>query len=313
MMSAHIALPNLNGASGHKGGPTPATLSKTILTGLLRQRLGFDGLIVTDAMDMHALDQGPGLAAEAMAALDAGADLVLFNHDLAKVEAAFPVVAQAARRGLLAPAGIQASARRILALKTWVGRAKQPPLSVIGSRPHRALALEVARRSVTLVRKESGRLPLRLDRAARVAVLVPRPEDLTPADTSSYLIPTLAAAIRRHHPRVEEIVMPMAPSASEVRALRARLADCDLAVIGTINATVQRGQADLVEAVVKQGTPTIAVALRTPYDLKAYPAVKTYACTYSILPPSMEALADALFGKAAFEGRLPVSLPKNLA
>ena len=53
----------------------------------------------------------------------------------------------------------------------------------------------------------------------------------------------------------------------------------------------------------------IAVALRMPYDLAAYPSVKTYACAYSILPPSMEALADALFGKHRFTGQLPVSIP----
>jgi beta-N-acetylhexosaminidase len=311
VMSAHIALPSLNGnRNGH--GVLPATLSKTILTGLLRQKLRYDGLIVTDAMDMHALDQGPGLAAEAMAAIAAGADLVLFNHALPKVAAAFPIVAQAVRRGVVSAPGVQASARRILALKRWVGRQKQPALSVVGGREHGALALEVARRSVTLVREEPGRLPLRLNAKARVAVVVPRPQDLTPADTSSYLIPALAAAVRRHHARVDEIVMPMMPRASEVRALRERLRTCDLVIVGTINATAHRGQADLVNALLAQQTPTIAVALRMPYDLGAYPRVPSYACTYSILPPSMDALAEALFGRVPFVGRLPVTLPKKL-
>jgi beta-N-acetylhexosaminidase len=312
MMSAHIALPSLNGNVNGEG-VLPATLSRSILTGLLRQKLGFDGIIVTDAMDMHALDQGPGLAAEAMAALRAGADLVLFNHALAKVEAAFPVVAQAARRGVLSAPEVERSARRILALKGWLARQKQPKLSVVGCREHRALALEVARRSVTLVRQEPRRLPVRLPRKARIGVVVPQPQDLTPADTSSYLVPELAAALRRHHPNVDEWRMPMMPRRSDVRALRERLASCDLVVVGTINATAHPGQADLVKALLEQDVPTIAVALRMPYDLKAYPAAKTYACTYSILPPAMQALAEALFGKSGFGGRLPVSLPKSLA
>jgi beta-N-acetylhexosaminidase len=81
-------------------------------------------------------------------------------------------------------------------------------------------------------------------------------------------------------------------------------------IVGTINATGHPGQARLVKALVKQGTPAIAVALRMPYDLAAYPEAGTYACAYSILPPAMDALADALFGKIAFTGTLPVSLPR---
>ena len=307
IMTAHISLPTLN-----EGQNVPATLSRAILTGLLRTHLRYDGIIVTDALDMHALDQGPGLAAEAMAAIDAGADLILFNHDLDKLASAFPVVAQAARRGFLSTGEIQASARRILGLKAWLARKKQPALSVVGGREHRALAREVARRSVTLVRDKAGRLPLKLRGNARIVAVVPRPEDLTPADTSSYLIPGLAAALRRRHGRVDELQIPMSPDAAAVRALREKIAGYDLAVVGTINAAAHAGQADLVKALLKQGTPTIAVAMRMPYDIAAYPSAPTYVCTYGILPPSMEALADALFGRTPFVGRLPVSLPRNL-
>jgi beta-N-acetylhexosaminidase len=65
----------------------------------------------------------------------------------------------------------------------------------------------------------------------------------------------------------------------------------------------------LVQKLVKQGTRLITVALRTPYDLAAYPAAPTYVCTYSILPPAMEALAEALFGRIPFAGTLPVTIP----
>jgi len=199
-----------------------------------------------------------------------------------------------------------------MALKDWLRGQKQPPLNVVGCREHRALAGEVSRRSVTLVRDTAHLVPVRLPPKARVAVVVPRPEDLTPADTSSYLIPALASAIKRHHPRTEQFLIPMNPSLSEVRALRRKLSAYDLAILGTINAPAHPGQAALVKSVVEQGTATIAVALRMPYDLTAYPAVPTYACTYTILPPSMEALADALWGRIPFVGQLPVSIPGSL-
>lgn len=301
VMTAHIVLPALNG-----GSDVPATLSPSILRGLLRREMGFEGLVVTDAMDMKAIDQGPGLVADTIAAVSAGADLLLFNHDLAKLRLAHANVVQAARRGLISSDEVHTSARRVLGLKAWLRRRRQPPLSVVGCAEHRALAREVALRSVTLVRDAAGRLPVRLAPDASVAVVVPRPEDLTPADTSSHVLPRLASAVRRYHRRVDEHVISMNPSATEVRALRGRLAACDLAILGTINATAHPGQAALVNAVLERRVPTIAVALRMPYDLAAYPGASTYACTYSILPPAMDALADALWGHAPFLGQLPV-------
>jgi beta-N-acetylhexosaminidase len=308
IMTAHIVMPALNG-----GTDQPATVSANILRGILRKKLAFSGLIVGDAMDMHAMEQGPGYVAEAMAAVGAGLDLVLLNHDLSRIEPVFANIVHAARRGLLSLEEIQASAQRILALKTWLKRTKQPPLSVVGCREHLALAREVAEKSVTLVRDNAQRLPLRLASNAKIAVVVPRPEDLTPADTSSYVTPALAAAVRRYHQRVDEFFIGMSPSLSEVGALREKLKDHDLVILGTINATAHRGQADLVKAMIKQGTPLIAVALRMPYDLAVYPAVPTYACTYSILPPAMDALAAALWGKTSFGGQLPVSISEKSA
>jgi beta-N-acetylhexosaminidase len=307
VMTAHIVMPALNG-----GTDQPATVSPDILRGLLRKRLGFGGVIVGDAMDMHAMEQGPGYVAEAMAAVAAGLDLVLLNHDLSRIEPVFANIVHAGRRGLLSQQEIKASAQRILALKARLKRAKQPPLSLVGCREHLALAQEVAEKSVTLVRDTSRRLPLRLAPSATIAVVVPRPEDLTPADTSSYVTPALADAVRRYHPRVDEFFIGMNPSLSEVRAFREKLKDHDLVILGTINATAHRGQADLVNAVLKQSTSLIAVALRMPYDLAVHPAVSTYACTYSILPPAMEALAAALWGRIPFVGQLPVNIPKKL-
>jgi beta-N-acetylhexosaminidase len=303
VMTAHIVFPALNG-----GSDLPATLSRAILHGLLRRKLGFDGLIVTDAMDMKAMEQGLGYGVDAMAALAAGVDLLLFNHDLARVEEAQATIVQAARRGLLSRESIQVSASRVLALKKWLRTRQQPPLRTVGCQEHLALAAEVAGKSMTLVRGVGHQLPLRLDAQARVAVVVPRPQDLTPADTSSYLVPQLAAAVRRHHARVDEFLVAMNPNDVEVRALRDQVSSYDLVIVGTINATAAPGQAALVNSLLKQGTRVVAVAMRMPYDLSAYPAAPVYVCTYSILPPSMDAVAGALWGKSGFPGQLPVTI-----
>jgi len=309
VMTAHIVMPALNGGSNE----LPATLSPRILRDLLRRKMRFNGVVVSDALDMHAMEQGPGYVAETMAAVAAGIDLLLFNHDLSRVEPAWSNLVQAARRELLSADEIYASARRIMALKNWIKRQPQEPLSVISCQEHLRLAQEVARKSVTLVRDTARLLPLRIGADQKIAVAIPRPEDLTPADTSSYVKPVLADALRRYHPKVDEFSFAMSPAAEEIGALSERLAKYDVVVLGTINATAHPAQAWLVQKLIKQGTRMITIALRMPYDLAAYPAVPTYVCTYSILPPAMEALAEALFGRIAFAGALPATIPGSFA
>lgn len=303
VMMAHVALPALTGDR-----PVPATLAPEVARDLLRDDLGFEGVVVSDALDMGAIGQGVALAVDAILAAAAGVDLLLLagDNDREEIEAA---LLHAARRGLLREHDMLASAARVRALKEWLAGRPQPDLGVVGCAEHRALADETAARAVTLVRDDAGLLPLRLAPEARVAVVVPETADLTPADTSSYERCGLAEAVRRYHPRAEEHLVPADPPPGDIAALRRTLQECDLAIVGTISATSQAGQAALVNALLADGIPTVAVALRLPYDLAAYPAAPTYLCAYSILEPSMGAVAAALWGEASIGGRLPASIP----
>jgi beta-N-acetylhexosaminidase len=305
VMTAHVALPALTGSAD-----LPATLSPAILRRLLRGELGFDGVIISDALDMMAIRQGAGFAIDAITAVAAGADLLTLNADLPDHRDVYEPLLQAAQRGLLDAAEVRASAERVLGLKAWCAQVEPPALEVVGCGEHRALAFEIAARAVTLVRDEAHRLPLRLRPEARLAVVVPQPADLTPADTSSYVKPALAEALRAHHGRVDEYVIPINPIEAEATALGDTLrgAGYDLVVVGTINANDHPGQAALVNALVCHAVPTVAAALRMPYDLRVYPSAPTYVCAYSIQPPAMEALAQALMGKIEFAGRLPVEM-----
>jgi beta-N-acetylhexosaminidase len=304
VMTAHIALPAIDGAPD-----LPATLSPAILCGILREQLGFNGVIISDALDMRAIQQGAGLVIDAIAAVAAGVDLLILNSVVEDQETVSAGLRQAIARGLLPREATLASAGRVLDLKRWVSAQPQPSLDVVDCAAHRALALEVAARAVTLVRDDARRLPLRLEPDARLAAVVPQPADLTPADTSSYVTPSLAAALRRRHGAVNEFIVPLNPTDADVAALRDQLRQYDLVVIGTINATAHAGQAALVQAVLDSGTPVVTVALRLPYDLAAYPSAPTYLWTYSLLESSMEALSDVLWGARPVGGRLPVSIP----
>ena len=301
VMAAHIAVPGLTGDE-----TLPASLSRAVLERLLRDELGFTGLTITDALDMHALAQGAAQTVEVIAALRAGEDLLLATADQELVDRVDQAARHAERRGLLDRGASTASVQRVEKVREWLARFEQAPLDVVGCSEHRTLARELAERSITLVRNDAGLLPLRLAAGARIAAVQPQPADLTPADTSSYVLPTMGEAIRRRWPHTDDVITPAEPSDAEVRALSERLAEYDVVVVGTSAAHLRPAHAGLGRAAIASGKPTVTVALRTPWDLLAYPAAQTHVCTYSILEPSMDAVASVLFGDIAPTGRLPV-------
>jgi beta-N-acetylhexosaminidase len=304
VMSGHFAIPAMTGNPS-----LPATVSSGVMDHLLRDDLGFAGVAISDAIDMKALAQGPTQVVELIAAVRAGVDLLLCTPDRASQEQATEALRLAARRELFEPAALARSAGRIVALRTWAGQGVQPDLDVVGSAAHETLARELAERALTLVRNDAGIVPLQLAPDARVLAVMPRPRNLTPADSSESVAPGLAQALRRRLPSAEEVVTGHPPSADEIAAVRQRATGADLVVVGTINAWFDAAQAELVDALLATGVPVVTVALRVPFDLARYPTAATHLCTYSILPPSLEALVAGLMGEIPFEGRLPAAIP----
>jgi beta-N-acetylhexosaminidase len=308
VMSGHFAVPALTGSRS-----LPSTLSRDVMSGLLRDELGFTGVSITDALDMGALPQDATQAIDVVTALDAGVDLLLATADRRAQRRIESALRRAAQVELFDPDEVARSRTRIDALRRWIASFEEPSLDVVGSAAHRELARELAARSLTLVRDDAGLLPLRLSPEGRILAVMPAPKDLTPADTSSYVTPSLAAALREYGPLVDEVITSHPPTAAEIGALRARGESYDAIVVGTIGATAGSPQADLVRALLATDRSVVTVALRTPWDLAAYPEAGTHVCTYSILPDSMTALAAALFGRTEpgtvpFPGRLPVRL-----
>ena len=306
VMSGHFAVPALTGNPS-----LPSTLSRLMMHDLLRDELGFEGVSITDALDMKAIPQGAAQAVAVVTALEAGVDLLLSTPDRRAQQRIETALRRAAATELLDADAARISTARVRALRRWLGEFDDPPFDVVGSAAHQALARELAARSLTLVRDEAGLLPLRVGTEARIGAVMPAPRDLTPADTSSFVTPTLAESLRAHHAAVDEVVTSHPPTAAEIAALRERAGGWDVIVAGTIAATPGSPQADLIDALAATGRPLVTVALRTPWDIGAYPHVGTHVATYSIVRESMDALATALFRDArstleAFPGRLPV-------
>lgn len=307
VMTAHLALPAID-----EGLNIPATLSEKVLRGLLRQELGFEGVIVTDAMDMKAIGQGEELSRDAVRAAAAGADLLLLTGDPADHRRVRESLLHALEQGALDPADLRASAGRILALKRWLAsQPAQPGPDVVGCRDHRLVADEIAARSVTLVRDRKKYLPLEAGPEHRLAVVLPQPVDLTPADTSSYVRHTLPEALGRLGVCLDDFLVPHDPTEADLAGLleQIRNGGYERVLVGTLNAFAAKGQAELVRALLALDIPTIVAAMRLPYDLAAFPEAPAYMCTYSLLEPSMWALARVLVGKRQAVGKLPVEIP----
>jgi beta-N-acetylhexosaminidase len=303
VMAGHVSLPSVTGDA-----ELPASLADSVITGLLRDELGFRGLTITDALDMRALAQGVAQVVDVITAARAGEDLMLATADAELVARVESALAQADLRRLVDPESTEAVRARLADVRRWLSSFDQPALDVIGSDAHVAIARELAERSITLVRNDDGLLPLRVPAKARIAVVQSEPARLTPADTSERVRVSLAAALRRRVPTTDEFVTSLDPTSAEIAALRERATEYDAVVCGTAVANLRPEQAALASAMIAANPRTVLVALRTPWDISVVPQARTYVCSYGALPPTTEAIAAVLFGEIPFQGRLPVEI-----
>lgn len=296
IMTAHIVVPSLDPSD------RPATLSEPILTGLLRDKLGFAGVIVTDALNMAGARQTFDPGRTAVEALRAGVDILLMPPDL---EEAYEAVLQAVRNGELSEERIDASVLRILQLKERLGLFAEllvDPAQVpatVGKPEHKGLAARIALDSVTVVKNASGRLPLRVGEVQRVLVT-----GWGQATTAG-----LAAALAEEMD-VRVLATGPAPSEAAIRAAAETARAVDLVIAVTANAYIRPEQQALVRELLATGTPVIVVAVGMPYDIAAFPEVDTYVALYGYGAVSLRALAAVLMGRAAPRGRLPVDIPQ---
>src|SRR5690606_34625342 len=148
-MIGHYALPSLTGSDD-----LPTSLSEAAVNGLLRRELGFDGVVMTDALDMKALPQGGGQIVDAVAAIRAGVDLLLTtpdSHAQHRLRTGFDL---ADARRLRGPDATRRSRVRVACLRRWLAGLRRPGITAVDSADPRTDAAVVARRSVTLVRDD---------------------------------------------------------------------------------------------------------------------------------------------------------------
>ncbi len=303
VMTAHVELPRVAGRG-------PATLSKTVLTDILADELGFRGLVFTDAMDMRAIRRDYGAGESAVLALEAGADVILMPPDL---DEAINAVVDAVRSGRLTEERLDRSVSRVLAAKAYLGldQSRLTPLHevrmVVGAAPHQEAARRIAERAITVFRDSRDLLPLLGTRSAGVYSL-------------SYRRRNEPCAGRAFNRRLGQTYVRLASGCADARtdnaerrAIMQRIRRSALTVISLYLTASGGGDDDhvpeearrLVREAVATGRPVIVISFGNPYVLEELPSVQTYLAAWGDQEVAQEAAADAILGRFALSGRSP--------
>jgi len=318
IMTAHILFPGLAGSPLDPGGAythLPATLNPAILDRLLRRHLGFDGVIVTDALEMWGIQGQWDIAEAAVLSLEAGADIPLIVFDHEARERAFTAVREAVTSGRISRERLGQSVRRVQALREKIA-ARQAEVGVSAQFDpaayetmlaiHHERVADIARRAICA---PTGVEPL--PAGGRILVITPLQENLTPADNTGGKPVLLPAELERLGYKVQSLTVSLAVEPAEREAaLEAVREGYDRVVFGSINAWRFPEQVDLVRALEAAGAPLVLIALRDPYDLALFPEGTLTLASCSTEPVVMRALAEVLAGLAEPVGHLPVNLPQ---
>ena len=286
----------------------PATLSKTIMTDILRGEQGFTGLVVTDCMEMDAIRKTYGEGEGAVRAVEAGCDLLTFSHTLEAVSQAAEALYAAVDSGRITEARIDASYNRIMALKKKHGLLTPPVIDRERARkladdPEKnALHQQISRRAVTLLQEEGGLAALKA--AKRPAFFAPPSFALTGAEDQK-TNPLSFAKIAAAHFGGQCVVMPLNEYSEEMAAAVA--GDWDVAVIGLYNARFRDGQIKTLEALKATGKPVIVLLLGAPYDAPLAGKCTTLIAVHEYTNLSVRSVLSALC-EGTFEGVMPVKL-----
>jgi len=308
IMTGHLSVPALEPDPN-----TPATLSSRILTDLLRNELHFEGLVVTDAMDMGGITvrYPPGEAA--VRAFVAGADALLMPP---VPDAAFEGLQNAMKSGRISRERLDASVRRILHAKAKLGLDKDRLVDInainekFGHVAWQSEAQDISDRGVTLLRDTPHRMPLDGTKPTRALLLAfyADPEPYPAEDLERELRPRFDSltTLRADTKFVKADMLKLPPTDSydvAILALFVRVSD------RKGNVDVPPEQAALAEQLFKTGKPVITIGLGSPYLIERFPQAERWLAAFGISDVAQISAARALFGEIPVRGHLPVTIP----
>jgi len=308
IMTAHVQLPALLGP-----GAPPATLSPAVLTGVLRGDMGFDGLVLTDALTMRGITDMYGIGEASVRSIQSGADVVLAPR---AVETSLAAILEAVETGRLSRARLEESGRRILEMKARLGLHRDRFVSldrvddVVGSGPHLAMADTAASRSITLVRDAQSLVPL------DAGSLAPTLHIRYASSTRLWANRTFSAGLAERVYDLTEINLDERSDSAAYQAVTDALAEAERVIVSAyVSAGAGSGASALPERLrdvlgaSAPIRPTVLLSFGNPYLLSAASDVGSYLIAWGDRAVSQRAALSALFGEEAISGRLPIELP----
>ena len=332
IMIGHIALPQIDSEEikplkEYKGGDAqpgaeivsqkatiPATLSEKVQTELLRKDLGFNGLIVTDAMSMSGLTIYFDQAEAGVRAFLAGADIL---EKPADTDAMINGLVAAVKSGRITEDRLNQSVRKILAWKFELGLIKQKitPVDqidrIVSGKESGALANDIAGKAITLVRNDENAIPL--DRTKRIAVL-----GLSNSFEGDSMMSSLNRTLRQNGVRFDSVLLQDNSSPEQTARARDITAKSDI-VIAAMYGRVRSGAknsvgvpesgAAILNELLGSNKKVVGISFGNPYVLTSFPQLKTYLVAYGDMSELQVASVKAVLGSQDITGRLPISLP----
>ena len=312
IMTFHGFLPALD-SSG-----VPATLSSRVMTELLRRELGFNGLLVTDAMDMQGVVAEFGALEAVKRAVAAGADVLLMPPD---THTAIDAVVAGISEGRYTEDRLNASVKRLLLMKARLGLLRNRVVSVdsvraiVGDSSHVALANAIAERGLVLAKDSLRLVPLAREASRRrvLAITYARRSDLGAGTTFN-------AELRARGVVVRSLYVDADASAIDLPAIMNAADSADDVIVGSYvnvssssaTATAPSGFSQFMDVLLGRTRRVILVSFGTPYLLQQTPAVSSYLIAWGGMTASQRAAARGVVGEIAITGRLPVSIPPLL-
>jgi beta-N-acetylhexosaminidase len=309
IMAAHLSLPALDPAPN-----VPSSLSKPILTDLLRNELGFDGIIVTDAMGMGGVTTLYEPEEAALMAIKAGIDMILLPP---KPKEVIDALVQAVRSGEISEERINSSVKRILEAKARLGLYKQKLVDLkmldfkIAPRAHLKQADLTFESAITLVKNEDAVVPLS-KKNQRLAVLA------LSSDPGGYFAGrTFVQEIKEKNPHVFEFYAEATTGQDTLDAALKKASEADVLIFALFSRLrADKGSVDLemnhvhlIREAAKSSKGVIVISFGSPYFLRHFPEVDAYICAYRYADEAQVAAAKALFGEIDIQGKLPVTIP----
>jgi beta-N-acetylhexosaminidase len=309
IMTCHCLFPEIDPSS-------IATLSKAIITDLARKKLGFNGVITSDAFGMHGLIDHYSPREAAVRAIQAGADMILKRHGRMANHSVLDALREVLKSGTISEGQVNASLERIFTLKQKFCFGDQPDIStVIWNKDYIENLEAMGEKSVTLVRNDEGLLPLKLDHQTRALLIMPdmlanASLDGIPGDPAGYIIRGLLSDKYSDQTDGFDIVYyGLSPYTEEAEQVIEKANGYDVLILASHRSNMLPAQDKMVKELLQLGKRTIWIALNTPYDIQSWPEAKTYLCTYGDRLPQLKALCRIITGEITPNGRLPVAIP----